>query len=177
MLTEMTLGFDGGWVAQVDANLRWSGEVRCDRRFVGLVVGTASDRLHWAKTEVCEPRTTIVLDLHPLRAPFDTQLILIVGNGYLEDMKAAISAEQSAVKAVLPKSGDTGVLQEAFVVRSEPPASLGILFLAREDVRVGRTGVWRPRTSVEHLLPQTLMVPLQGGRKGVIEVARVHDAV
>ncbi|HTA21026.1 MAG TPA: hypothetical protein VK989_17155 [Polyangia bacterium] len=172
MLTKMDIDALGGWAPQVDGNLRWNGEVRCDRSFVALLVGSANGHLHWAKTELCEPRSLLVLTLHPLRPPLGTQLMFHVGNGFLTNMVAAIEPSARAVTIRLPSRGEAGVLHDLFVVPSESPATLGVLLLAREDVRLGRTGVWRPKAAVSEELPEALHVALEGARKGDVEIVR-----
>jgi hypothetical protein len=93
-------------------------------------------------------------------------------------MAAAVEPQESVVRIVLPERGEPGVLQDLFIVLSSPSVSLGLLLLAREDVRLGRAGVWRPKASVDQrLLPAGVLIPIQGGRKGDIEVARARDAV
>jgi len=173
MLTRMEVELSGGWDPPVDGNLRWNGEVHCDRPFVGLLVGSAKDRLYWAKTEVCQPPTFMSLTLHPLRAPLETQLMFHVGSGYLTRMIAAVHPQAAAVRIVLPERVETGVRHGLFVILSNPSANLGALFLAREDVKVGRTGVWRPKAGVDRsLLPSDLLIPLQCAGNGDIEIPR-----
>ena len=172
MFTKMNIEFVGGWSPQVDGNLSWNGDVRCDRPFVGLLIESANDHLYWAKTELCQPSSFLVLNLHPLRPPLGTQLMFHIGNGFLTNMIAPVEPHESAVRILLPPRGEPGVLQELFVVMATPAANLGVLLLAREDVRVGRTGVWRPKAAVKDDLPEALLIPMEGARKGDIEIVR-----
>lgn len=177
MLTEMALAFNGDWAAQVDANRVWSGNVKADRPFVALLVAESGERLFWAKTEVCESPTAITLNLHPLRDPAHIQPILIVRDGYLQELTVHLRSPDEPVRSILPRGGKVGALEGAFVIPSDPEARLGLLFLARDDVKVGRSGVWRPRSTTEGLLPPSLSVPLNGGREGVITPEASRDAV
>src|SRR5688572_24821871 len=117
MLTTVDLVFGGGWVPSVEPNIRWTGEVRCDRSFVALLVGRTSGHLFWAKTEVCHPPIAITLDVHPLSyASSEVQLILTVADGWLQDLVVTVPSLPSAVSPVLPEQGEAGVLQNAFIV-------------------------------------------------------------
>ncbi len=177
VLTEMPIVFDGDWAVRVDANRVWSGSARTKRPFVALVVAQREGQLLWAKTEVCQSPASITLNLHPLRDPTHIQPILIVGNGYLQEVTVHLRSPMDAVRSILPKSGRAGALEGAFLIPSDPETRFSLLFLAREDVRVGRTGVWRPRTIMDGLLPCMLAAVLAGGRKGLIDVGAKREAI
>ena len=177
MLTEMPIAFDGDWAVPVDANRVWSGSARTDRPSVALVVAQRGGQLLWAKTEVCQSPASITLNLHPLRDPTHIQPILIVGDGYLQEVTVHLRSPMDAVRSILPKSGSAGALEGAFLIPSDPETRFSLLFLAREDVSVGRTGVWRPKATTDGLLPSMLSPVLAGGRKGMIDVGAKRDAV
>jgi|GEM_PF-4935556 len=171
MLTAMSLAFDGDWTVPVDGNKRWSGTVHADRPFVALLVAETGRRLFWAKTEVCDPPAPITFDVHPLRDPSHVQPIMKVRDGFLQDVTVFLRTPDSVVLPTLPKVGEAGLLLRAFVVPSDPETTFSMMLLARDDVRVGRTGVWRPKAAIQPLLPSIVVIPLYGGRKGVVDRA------
>ena len=61
-------------------------------------------------------------------------------------------------------------LRALFVVPSDPEATFRMMLLAREDVQVGRTGVWRPKETVRPLLSSIVAIPLNGGWKGGVDL-------
>jgi hypothetical protein len=173
----MELELEGDWVPSTDSNRRWSGTIRANRSFVALLVATAGVRLFWGKTEVCQSPLSITLHLHPLRSPLDIQPILMVGDGYIQEVTATLPSAESAIRTCFRARPQAGILEQAFVIPSEPPTNLGILLLARDDVHVGRSGVWRPKPAVGALLPPNLSIPLSGGRKGFVDVEGTPGAV
>jgi hypothetical protein len=167
MLTPLDVAITGDWIASAGPNQRWAGELRCDRPCVALLVATTPERWFWAKTEVCTPAgTPIILDVHPLSYTMqDTQLILVVRGGWIQDL--VISPLSRG--AVVPKTSDhvpAGVLFSVFTVEARPSAKLALVFLAREDVRMGRSGLWRPHARAIGLLPTELTPAFAGGRSG-----------
>jgi hypothetical protein len=162
----------GQWIASVAPNKRWAGEVRSDRPFVTLLLATTPERLFWAKTEVCPSvGAQLVLDVHPLSwSTPETQLIFRVHDGWIQDVVVSMPSQQE-VQPYAPGHALAGALLRVFNVASRPATSLELVILAREDVRLGRSGVWRPREGSLPSLPVAVMHALKGGRAGSLDLS------
>jgi hypothetical protein len=175
MLTSIAVTFAGGWVTINPPNHRWQGEIRCSRSFVALLVGVTPDRLSWAKTSVLGAPTRVVVDLHPLSSSGnETQVIFLVGDGFLQDLTVSAASSPDVLRPVLPREVATGILHPAFEIASTPAATLSLLFLAREDIRRGRSGVWRPRTDATAFLPARVLDGLTGARTGSVALSKCN---
>ena len=74
------------------------------------------------------------------------------------------------VQPCVPDHARAGALLRLFNVESQPAAAFELFILAREDVRVGRSGVWRPRDGSFPSLPGTVIQALKGGRAGSLDL-------
>ncbi len=109
----------------------------------------------------------LTLDVHPLRETKpNTQLIFTCAGAWLDHAKAHLRDRSGDVRATLPAVARSGVCCEAFVADADRRTILGVLFLAREDLTTGRTGVWRPTAQTLGRLPEQLLAPLGSGRSG-----------
>ena len=169
MLDSDLVSISGAWVESNEPNRRWDGEAHCDHPFVALLVAKCDDGLHWAKMDARSASDArLMLDVHPLRdTKPNTQLIFMVGGAWIDHATAHVLDRFGEVRAVLPASVSLGEYCEAFVVEGARQTTLGVLFVAREDVVTGRTGVWKPKNQTLGRFPEQLLVPLGGGRRGL----------
>lgn len=167
-LAAVDLRLSGSWVPINWPNRRWSGSIEATHEFATLLVVATSDLVRWAKSEVGGTHgLPITLDVHPLReGDPEAQIMFVVDGGWVTAFKAALPSPSYLPAVTLPSSPQAGVLHTIFTASTAPPASFGLLFLARRDVRVGRTGIWRSRTDLIGLLPTLLFPAFQGGRQG-----------
>jgi hypothetical protein len=166
------IAISGQWVESISPNKRWTGEVQSDRAFVALLLATTPERLYWAKTQVCPPvGTQILFDIHPLRPSTpETQLIFHVRGGRIQDVVVSMSPPREA-QPCFPDLARAGEVLRLFNVESQPAVSIELVILAREDVRLGRSGVWRPRDSSLTSLPVVVVQALKGGRAGSLSLS------
>jgi hypothetical protein len=167
-LARLDLALSGAWVPSVPPNRRWSGQIRATHEFATLLVVTTCDRVLWAKSEVGGAAgLPVTFDIHPLReGDLQAQFMFIVGLGWVTAFCAALPSPSYLPAVNLPSAPQAAVLRTLFTASTEPPATFGLLFLARRDVRVGRTGLWRSRAEVAGFLPALLFPALNGGRQG-----------
>lgn len=171
MLSAVDIAISGQWAESIASNKRWAGELRSDRSFVALLLATTLGRLFWAKTDVCPPvGAQLLFDIHPLSwTTPETQLIFCVHGGWIQDVVVSMSPPQE-VQPCVPDHARAGALLRLFNVESQPAAAFELVILAREDVRVGRSGVWRPRDGSFPSLPGAVMQALKGGRAGSLDL-------
>jgi hypothetical protein len=171
-LAHIALSVSGSWVPSAGPNRRWLGEIRGDKQFATLVLVSTRAHLRWAKSEVAGPDPLpILLDLHPLSpASAEVQFIFIAGDGWVQDFRAHLPQDSYLPSASPPPEAHPGHIYTVFHANdATPPAIFQVLFLARDDVTVGRTGVWRIRKNLESLVSSDLLLALRGGRTGCVE--------
>lgn len=169
-LTPLQVSIEGAWLAPSDAaNQRWSGRIDAAGRCAALLLAETAGRTWWAKSELAGPGVVpLLLDVHLLRwDALDFQLIFFCASGWIQDLCVRASSRSflpSYQPAVAIEPGHPFTLFATGA--TEPAAALRLLLIAREDVRGGRSGVWRPRKGVERLLPEALHPALLGARTG-----------
>jgi hypothetical protein len=165
----------GDWTTSIEPNIRWAGWIRASDEFATLVIASTLDRMYWAKAEIGTPYgLPMILDLHPLDGEGrSTQFIFIVGFGCIHQV--VLLRRSADYQPSVFGLGDLppGTVHTVFRADTEPIAAFSVLVLARGDVKVGRTGVWRLRTATKLDVPRTIEIALAGPRNGVVEISAV----
>ena len=170
-LTPLNLSIEGQWVPINDPNRRWKGSVRSSEPFAALLLARTPKRLLWAKAEIAAA-LSLILDVHPLREEGNqAQLIMFLGDGFIADVIATLPSRESIPVVSIPNDIQAGVVQSIACIESEPKIEFHLLFLARADVRRGRTGIWRPHKSITNSLPADLLPYLEAGRNGAVDLS------
>ena len=129
---------------------RWHGLAKADQALVALSVLVNGNFVQWGKSEV-RPQTDaceVELALFPHdNIGLDVQVNVVVGDGgYRRDTTRVASV------TYLPDIPDLqeiacGQLFRLATINGDPVIEVGLMFLARAEVRKGRTGNWKPRKS------------------------------
>jgi hypothetical protein len=168
-LTPLRASIEGDWLAPSDAaNRRWNGRIEASGRFAALLLAETAGRTWWAKSELAGPGAVpLLLDVHLLRwDALDFQLIFFCASGWIQDLRVRASSREFLPTCQRPAAIEPGQPFTLFATETEPAAALRLLLLAREDLRGGRSGVWRPRKGLERLLAEALRPALLGPRTG-----------
>jgi hypothetical protein len=156
----------GSWVDKTGPNRRWEGVLRTNAPYALLLVATLPATLQWAKSRSRGATEMAVrFDVHALGTEDGAQLMLCVGDAWIQDVVVELPPAAGLPKFCAPPKLGAGLLHETFVADSVPSASFGMLLLPMSEVAVGRTGLWRlrePRTD----LPADLVILANAGRSG-----------
>jgi len=171
-LSPLQAEIEGSWVAPSGPNRQWHGVVRADAPCALLLLARLPHAIVWAKAgSKAVAEVPIQFTVHPVDFQGGVQLMLHAGDGWIQDVVVRLLALQQDPVVCLRPVFEVGVIHDLFVADSEPPASLGMLFLRRTDVTIGRTGIWRPRNAALAELPNDLHAIMNGGRKGAVSLA------
>ena len=135
-----------------------------------LVTVALPDAIVWAKSRtVGGAPLPVSLHLHDLGGDGGrTQILFRVGDGWVEDAVVVWPRPDHLPAAGVPLHIQPNLWTRVFRVEAEPVASVGILALPRSSVRMGRTGVWRPREGLHRDIAPGLHEALRAGRRGVL---------
>ncbi len=166
METNVDVELDGRWTARDRPNRRWQGMLRTSSPVAVLIAAVSPGRVVWAKSASYSLERHVVFDVHELRAPTSAQLILHVGGGWIQDVIVELEDPDTLPECHAPMTMTLGSFQKIFRTEGAPATALGLVLLPRSSVRVGRTGVWRPRSGFEHQISLEFAAFANGGRTG-----------
>ena len=144
----------------------WRGHIVAPESIVVLSFLRAGSTLYWVKSA---PATEITLSLTLHWLNFDgTQFQLMYASGGSHNEQVAFTAPLRMLKPTISAtSAPAGSFVTLFSFDSDPAVAVTILPLARRDVKMGRNGIWRLKSS-DHIA--SLQDPLQSvmakGRQG-----------
>jgi hypothetical protein len=145
-ITPLLISVEGQWSPGLIRD--WHGQASAHEPFVALVFLSAPSGCKWAKSQRGEATRELRLALFPYdEMGKDVQVNFSVGRGYLfarselpsSDHRPVISGKQTF---------QSGVIKKFTQVVGDPYLDLLILFLARQDVRSARNGLWHLRPAL-----------------------------
>ena len=153
---------------------RWHGLAKADQALVALSVLLNGNFVQWGKSEV-RPQAdacAVELALFPHdNIGLEVQVNIVVGDGgYRRD------TTRVAAVTYLPDIPDLqeiacGQLFRLATINGDPVIKVGLMFLPRAEVRKGRTGNWKPRTSTSD--GGVLSKLLSGPKAGAANLAAI----
>lgn len=166
METTNEIVLDGRWTMLDRPNRRWQGIVRTPSPVAVLLAAISPGRIVWAKSVSYSLELLVLLDVHELRPPNNVQLILRVGDGWIQDVSVELEDPDALPACTAPTTLTCGSFQKLFLPFGSPSTALGLLLLPRASVRVGRTGIWKLRDGFEDQVPREFVLFAKGGRIG-----------
>ena len=162
------LTIDGSWIEQGGPNRRWQGTAVFADSYALLLTVALPDSIFWAKSRTAGTSLAVSFHLHDLEKDLaKAQVIFRVGDGWSQHAKVVLPRIDYLPPNSFPLSVPVNVWTELFRVDADPPASVGLLAIARASVKMGRTGVWRLLEARADIDPE-LLPALQAGRHGVL---------
>jgi hypothetical protein len=157
----------GGWVPLPER--RWKGTLTSNAEIVALTILRCGKTLDWAKSSSSSSSTSIRMGIGQYDlVGLDVQAWLSVGSGGTGIRTTVPSA--TYVPDILDNQViETGRLVAFTRVAGSPPIDLGLLLLARIDVKFRRNRLWHIRKELASELDDTLARILTYGRSGTVE--------
>ena len=154
--------------AVAGVNLGWKGIVTADAPFVTLILVRKGSFTWWSKTSVPPNSDSVVsLFLHPLNFEnTSVQFLFYLNGGIVQEVCASIKSENFLAPSPTTLHFFAGQLGEFCTIASNPKTSFELFFLARSNISLGRTGVWRPHKNLSGAFPGQLESALFGRRNG-----------
>lgn len=157
----------GEWVPTPER--RWKGTLTSTTEIVALTALRRGKTLDWAKSgsSSCSTPLSMGIGLYDLLG-VDVQVWLSVGNGGARSRTTVPSATYA------PDILDSQVIQTGRLVAftritGSPQIDLGLLLLARIDVKFRRNRIWHIRKELASGVDDTLARILSDGRSGTAE--------
>jgi hypothetical protein len=169
--------FKGLQTLPVQLNGSWSDHVHCDWKgaamstapLVGMSFLQSPQHCEWCKSERGEASPEVRLALFPYDdAGLDVQVNFSVGHG---GRRWRTLVPSRLYRPELPASRElqTARIFRFATVEGDPPISLFVVFLARDDVESSRSALWRVRERPESGLNEPFRHWLTHGRTGMCE--------
>jgi hypothetical protein len=167
----LALGVNGSWRQQAAPNRWWSGALTYSQEYALLVTVALPRAIVWAKSRTLGGAPlNVSFHLHDLgHHHADTQVMLRIGDGWAEKAIVVLPRPEYLPETTFPLGVLPHVWTELFRVEAEPIASVGLLAIPRSSVRMGRTGVWRPRAELHRDIGDELHDALHAGRHGILQ--------
>jgi len=164
-LGDVDVEVDGAWC---DGRRRdWRGLAVSEEPVVAVTFVSSSDCIEWCKSKRPQPQGQSVRLLlgHYDSEGVDVQVNFSVGESGPRTRTTVTSAEYRPIVAA-PIVGRSGRMIPFATVEGSRRVDLGILFVARTHVRVGRNGLWQVRPDVAERLPESIAYLLTHSRTG-----------
>ena len=165
-LKQVRVVLRGEWTSK--PHLDWNGVATAEEPIVALVFLTRGAEVHWSKSERARGSNV------PVRLALfwydtvgkDVQVNFSVGGGggRWQTLLPFIGYQP----AIEPGPYVTGRVQLFARIEGSPPVDCHVLFVAAQQVRVGRSGLWRVNRDVAVALEPALRHLLTRGRTGTL---------
>lgn len=163
---EMTV--TGAWLAAPRRD--WQGVIQASEAVVGLSFISIGSHTEWSKSDrgSAEGLEARVMLGNYDRLGLDVQVNFSIGhNG--PRWRTLVDSATYLPRLLIPKTFQTGGLIDFAKVEGNPLVELKAIFLARQDVKVGRNGLWHLRKELVEFFPESLRKILTYGRSAAFD--------
>jgi hypothetical protein len=164
-LTPLLISVQGQWCP--GPNRQWRRWANSAEPFVAITYLSTPAECIWSKSARGESPIEVRLMLGPYdEQGRDVQVYFSVGGGYRRS-RSLVSSPSYRPDIVSNGEFRCGVIQKFTQIEGEPGIELLILFLARQDVRSARCGLWKLRRELaESITNDSIRRMMTYGRTG-----------
>jgi len=165
-LKHLEVTLRGEWSRE--PHVHWRGVAAAEEPIVAVAFLTRETEVHWCKSErehASSAPVRLALFRYD-RTGEDVQVHFLVGEGGRRWRTLLPSSHYQP--AIEPGPYVTGRVQLFARIEGTPRVECHVLFLAAQQVRVGRSGLWRVREEVAVLLESRMRRLLSRGRTGTL---------
>lgn len=170
--TPLLISVQGQW--STGPSRDWLGWAQATEPFVALAFLRTPEICRWARSERAVDSAEVRLALFPYdEEGKDVQVNFSVGSGcVIRRAKAPAASYQPDISE--RHSFQSGVIQRFTQIAVDPWHELFILFLARQDVRSARNGLWHLRKELaESIVCQPIRRMMTYGRRGYFDTGSI----
>jgi hypothetical protein len=146
----------------------WSCSAAANEPITALLVGTADGRIEWVKSSQRTDQE-LVFSLHvtPLDPRYQgVHFQVDAGHAFLQSFYCRTPSGSAQPITELPQSSATGRFVRLARLEGTPTVEVGLLLLARKDVKFGRNALWHLRQPLQTKVGGTVGRILSYGRTG-----------
>ena len=167
VLTSLDITISGAWHDHGKFQ-RWTGVAAASQPLVGIMLLSNGRSTEWCKTSHRAKKTGLSIELTVSRIEAETAVAFHMGGSGLRGWVA--DTDQTHLPDIQPLSHCRSATRVAFAkIVGTPSMGLSFLFLARQDVRSMRVGLWRVRQHLNAAILEPWITLLDRGRTGQFE--------